>query len=57
MASAGAGTAFTIKRWSKYDEIKPFTIRFDVPFFLSTSPFVDGEYVKFRWIVAVNRSF
>ncbi len=57
MASAGAGTAFTVKRWSKYDEIKPFTIRFDVPLFLSSKPFVDGEYVKFRWVVAINRSF
>ncbi len=57
MASAGAGVAFTIKRWFNYDEVKPFTIRFDMPLFLSNTPYVDGEYLKFRWVVGVNRSF
>jgi hypothetical protein len=57
MASAGAGVAFTIKKWFNYDEVKPFTLRFDMPLFLNSTPFVDGEYMKFRWVVGVNRSF
>lgn len=57
MASAGAGVAFTIKRWLNYDEVRPFTVRFDMPLFLNNTPFVDGEYMKFRWVVGVNRSF
>lgn len=57
LVSAGTGAALTIKRWGRLDEIKPLTIRFDVPWFLSTTPFVDGEHVKFRWIVGVSRSF
>lgn len=57
MASAGAGVAFTIKKWLNYNEVKPFTIRFDMPLFLNNTPYVDGEYVKFRWVVGVNRAF
>lgn len=57
MASAGAGCALTIKKWGKWDKAKPLTLRFDVPAFLNSTPFVDGEYLKFRWIVGVNRAF
>lgn len=57
MVSAGAGLALTVKRWLKYDELKPFTIRFDVPVFLNNTPFVDGEYLRFRWILGVSRAF
>ena len=53
---AGIGTAWTIKRWGKLDAIKPFTIRFDMPFFLNR-PAYGEEYFKFRWVVGVNRSF
>jgi aminopeptidase N len=57
MASAGAGIAFTIKRWLNYDEVKPFTLRFDMPLFLNSTPYVDANYVKFRWVIGVNRAF
>lgn len=57
MMSAGGGTALTIKRWGRHDEIKPFTIRVDFPLFLSNTPFVDGQYLRYRWIIGVNRAF
>lgn len=57
LASAGAGLAFTIKRWGNMDEVKPLTIRFDMPLFINNTPFVDGQFVKFRWVVGVNRAF
>jgi aminopeptidase N len=57
MASAGAGFALTIKKWGQWDKAKPLTLRFDIPAFLNNTPFVDGDYVKFRWVVGVNRSF
>lgn len=57
LMSAGTGAALTIKRWGRLDELKPLTIRFDVPWVLNTTPFVDGEYVKFRWILGISRSF
>jgi aminopeptidase N len=57
LMSAGAGTAFTIKRWGKHDEIKPLTLRVDFPLFLNNTPFVDGEFLRYRWVVGVNRAF
>lgn len=57
MGSAGAGMAFTIKKWMQLDKAKPLTIRVDFPVFLSHVPFVDGENFRFRWQVGINRSF
>lgn len=57
MASAGAGYALTIKEWLFFDEIRPLTIRFDMPLFLSNAPFADGDNLKFRWQLGINRAF
>lgn len=57
LASAGTGCALTIKKWGKLDDPKPLTIRFDIPWALNKTPFVDGQYLRFRWIVGINRSF
>jgi hypothetical protein len=57
LASAGAGFALTIKRWSYFDGIKPLTIRFDMPLYLSNAPFVDENNIKFRWQLGINRTF
>jgi aminopeptidase N len=53
-ADAGIGTALTIK-FSPYD-IKPLTIRFDMPLFLNSPPAV-SDYFAFRYVVSVNRAF
>ena len=53
---AGVGAALTIKRFWVLDEVKPLTVRFDVPLFLNRPPFAEEEFVKFRWLVGVNRS-
>lgn len=55
-ADLGVGASFTIKRWFKLYNIKPLTIRFDVPFFLSTAPAGENN-VAFRWVIGVNRAF
>ena len=54
---AGIGTALTIKSWGKYTEIRPFTLRFDMPFFVNAVPFDENDNFKFRWVVGVGRSF
>jgi aminopeptidase N len=54
---AGAGLAFTIKKWGPLQGIKPLTFRFDVPFFLSNTPYVDEDHFKFRWVVGIGRTF
>ncbi len=54
---AGAGVAFTIKKWGMFDKAKPLTLRFDMPFFLNRAPYGNPEYATFRYVVGVNRSF
>lgn len=56
-ADAGVGTALTIRRWGVLQTVKPLTIRFDMPVFLSRTPALDPDYVKFRWVLGINRAF
>ena len=56
-ADAGVGLALTVKKWGPLQMVKPLTIRFDMPLFLNRIPFVETEYLKFRWIVSVSRAF
>ncbi len=41
MADAGIGTTLSIVRWGNLYGIKPLTIRFDVPFFVSRLPYAE----------------
>jgi hypothetical protein len=54
---AGLGCALTIKKWGIFDKAKPLTLRFDVPFFVNRPTFANSDYIQFRWVVGVNRSF
>ncbi len=54
---AGIGAALTIKRWGVLQQVKPLTLRFDMPFFLNRPPAEENDYLKFRWVVGVNRAF
>lgn len=56
-ADAGAGIALTIKKFWQFENVKPFTIRFDMPFFLNTPPATESDFVKFRWLVGIGKSF
>ncbi len=51
---AGAGTALTIKFGSL--DMKPVTLRFDMPLFLNAPP-ANSDYMKFRWVFGINRAF
>ena len=57
MASGGHGLVLTIKRWGVLDEVKPLSIRFDIPFYLSNAPAKEGENLMFRWVLGVSRAF
>jgi aminopeptidase N len=57
LASAGDGIAVTIKRFGNLNEIRPLTLRCDMPWFLSNTPYVDGQNFRFRWIVGLSRAF
>lgn len=54
---AGVGAALTLKKFGPLQNIKPLTLRFDVPFFISHAPYVDQNHFKFRWVVAISRAF
>ena len=56
-ADAGAGLAFTIKRWGALQNTQPLTIRCDFPFFLSDVPFNEKNNFMFRWMIGINRAF
>ncbi|MBC7552795.1 MAG: M1 family metallopeptidase [Taibaiella sp.] len=54
---AGLGTAFTIKNWGVFEKAKPLTLRFDMPLFINRAPYSNAQYVTFRYVVGVNRTF
>jgi hypothetical protein len=56
-ADAGLGAAFTIKKWGVLQNIRPLTIRFDMPFLLNTPPATDRGYFQYRWVLGINRAF
>ena len=56
-ADAGAGVAFTIKRFGPLTNIKPLTIRFDMPLLLSSLPATEADHFGFRYVVGIGRSF
>ncbi|MDX2173060.1 MAG: M1 family metallopeptidase [Bacteroidota bacterium] len=57
MVDAGVGTTFTIARWGPLYNIKPLTVRFDVPFFINRLPFAEKDYIQFRWMIGINKAF
>lgn len=56
-ADAGVGTALTIRKWGPLQTVHPLVIRFERPFFLNRIPAGETSYVKFRWIIGINRAF
>jgi aminopeptidase N len=54
---AGLGLAFTIKQWGVFEKASPLTIRFDMPLFINRPPYANPQYVAFRYVVGINRSF
>lgn len=56
-ADAGAGAALTIKKFGPLDNIKPITLRFDMPLVLSNIPAGETDHVAFRYVVGIGRSF
>jgi hypothetical protein len=57
MADAGIGTTVSIVRWGKLVNLKPLTLRIDMPLFISRLPFAEKDYFQFRGMVGINRAF
>lgn len=56
-ADAGIGMALTIKKFGPLQTPAPLTVRFDMPFVLNQPPALENDFVKFRYVVGINRSF
>lgn len=56
-ADAGAGVCLTIKRWWRFTDLKPITLRFDMPLLLSAVPAAEEDHFGFRYLVGVGRTF
>ena len=56
-ADAGIGMAFIINHWGVFEKAKPLTVRIDMPFFLSHTPYNNPQYIAARWVVGINRTF
>ena len=56
-ADAGFGITATIKKFFSLQTVKPITIRCDFPLWLNRPPALDGEFVKFRYVIGIGRSF
>jgi hypothetical protein len=57
MADAGVGTTLSIVRWGQLYNIKPLTIRLDMPFFINRLPYAEKDYIQFRWMIGINKAF
>ena len=57
MVDAGAGATLTIQKWGTLQTAKPLTVRVDFPLFLNRLPYVETNYVQFRWVIGVSRAF
>jgi hypothetical protein len=56
-ADAGVGITATIKKFFSLQTVQPFKIRCDFPLWLNRPPAAEGEFVKFRYVVGIGRSF
>ena len=55
-ADAGLGTSLTIN-FRPYTQLKPLTLRFDMPFFVNRIPAGQENYFAFRYVIGVSRAF
>jgi aminopeptidase N len=54
---AGFGALLTIKQWGPFQKAQPLTIRCDLPLFLNSVPYDEGQQFKFRYVVGINQLF
>lgn len=55
-ADAGIGAKIDVFQWWNFTDLKPVSIRFDVPFWLNSPP-PTQEYFEFRWLIGLSKTF
>ena len=56
-ADAGIGATLKLKKFWKFETIRPLIIRADFPLFTNRTPYASGDGFQFRWVLGVNRAF
>jgi aminopeptidase N len=56
-SDAGIGAVITIKKFGRFNALKPLSIRCDMPLVLSSVPAAEGNYLKLRYVIGIGRSF
>lgn len=56
-ADAGVGLALTVRQWGPIAKLRPLTVRFDMPLFVSRPAALQPEPWRFRWVLGVGRTF
>lgn len=54
---AGIGSTFSWTWWGPLENIKPLTVRIDLPLFLNHPPYLEEDYLKFRYVIGLERCF
>ncbi len=54
---AGIGISYSFDNWGPLSMVKPLIIRFDMPIFMNKPPNQDEDFLQFRWLLGINRSF
>jgi aminopeptidase N len=53
--NAGIGSAITYKFGPL--NVRPLTLRFDMPLFMNATPASSPDYIQYRYVIGVNRAF
>ena len=56
-ADGGIGAALTIKKFGRFNAIKPVTLRCDFPLLINSVPAAEGDYFKLRYVIGIGRTF
>lgn len=54
---AGLGAALTLKKFWVFEKTKPLTIRADFPILMNRIPASESDFLAFRWLLGISRSF
>lgn len=54
---AGIGTSLTLEQVGPVKDIRPITLRFDMPFFINRTPAENPRFFQFRWLFGISRAF
>ena len=54
---AGIGAAITFKKFWKFQNTKPLTLRIDAPLFLNPAPYLTPDNLSFNVVFGLERAF